>query len=95
MIKIPQKHSTAYLVTIATIYVALIVSILVLAAISESVGFWITAVLMDLIIIAMGVRFFYKLFRPKIVAKPLKDVLEFEDTSRTKTEQFSIVEKDE
>lgn len=95
MIKVPQKHSTIYVVVISTIYVALIVSILVLAAISQNIGFWITAVLMDLIIIAMGVRFFYKLFKPKIVAKPLKAVLEFEDTSTTNAEQVSLVEKDE
>ena len=95
MIKIPQKHSTLYIATIGTIYVALIVCILVLAAISESIGFWITAVLMDLIIIAIGVRFFYKLFKPKVVAKPLKAVLEFEDTSGTKTEQANLVENNE
>ncbi len=95
MIKIPQKHSIAYLATIGTIYVALIVAILVLAAISQNVGFWITAVLMDLIVIAIGVRFFYKLFKPKIVAKPLKAVLEFEDTSGVNTKQVSLVEKDE
>ena len=95
MIKVPQKHSTVYLVAISTIYVALIVCILVLAAISQNIGFWIIAVLMDLVIIAMGVRFFYKLFKPKVVAKPLKAVLEFEDTSTTNTEKASLVDKNE
>ncbi len=95
MIKVPQKHHPVYIAAISTLYVGLIVCVLWLAAISQSTGFWVVAILIDLAIIALGVRIFYKLFKPRIVSKPIKDVLDFSNTITEEKEVSKVAENNE
>ena len=77
MIKIPPKYHPAYIPALASLVSILVICILVLAAYANSTTFWITAILIDMMIIYIGFTSIVNLRKPKYMSKPLGRVLEF------------------
>ena len=85
MIKVPQEHPRWYLILVIGFFVSLVVCILILAAITSDTFFWVVAVAIDLVVIAIGVRTILKMFRPVIITEKMDDVLEYPKEIETKT----------
>ncbi|NPD88998.1 MAG: hypothetical protein HGN29_09740 [Asgard group archaeon] len=85
MIKAPQEHPRWYIILIIGFFVSLVVCILILAAITSDIFFWIVAIAIDLIVIAIGVRTILKMFRPVIITEKMGDVLEYNKENEIKT----------
>jgi len=85
MIKVPQEHPRWYLILVIGFFVSLVVCILILAAITSDTFFWVVAVAIDLVVIAIGVRTVLKMFRPVIITEKMDDVLEYPKEIETKT----------
>lgn len=85
MIKVPQEHPRWYLILVIGFFVSLVVCILILAAITSDIFFWIVAIAIDLVVIAIGVRTILRMFRPVIITEKMSDVLEYPTENETKT----------
>ncbi len=85
MIKVPQEHPRWYLILVIGFFVSLVVCILILAAITSDIFFWIVAIAIDLVVIAIGVRTILKMFKPVIVTEKMGAVLEYPKESEAKT----------
>ena len=81
MWNVQRQHSKVYLIVIGSIYILLIASIIVLAAIANDWVFWIFASLTNIAVIAIGVLRFIKLLKPKVVSPPLGKTLSFDSTA--------------
>jgi hypothetical protein len=77
MIKVPQDNPRWYIILVIGFFVSLVVCILILAAITADTFFWVVAIAIDLVVIAIGVRTIMKMFKPVIITEKLGDVLEY------------------
>ena len=77
MVKVPQEHRRWYVILVIGFFISLIICILILAAITSDPFFWIVAIMIDLIVIAIGVRTIMKMFKPVIITERIGDVLEY------------------
>ena len=82
MVKVPQEHKQWYIILVISFFVSLVVCILILAAITGDTFFWIVAIVIDLIVIAIGVRTILKMFKPVIISEKIGDVLEYSKESK-------------
>ncbi|MCG3221299.1 MAG: hypothetical protein H7641_07960 [Candidatus Heimdallarchaeota archaeon] len=85
MIKVPQEYQRWYLILVIGFFASLVVCILILAAITSNTFFWIVAIAIDLIVIAIGVRTIQRMFRPVIITEKMSDVLEYNKESEVRT----------
>lgn len=92
MWNVQRQHSKLYLIVIGSIYLLLVAAIIVLAAIANDWVFWILASLTNIAIIAIGVRRFITLSKPRVVSPPLGETLSY---SLTTLENANKVEKTE
>ena len=76
-----HEHSKLYLIVIGSIYVLLVAAIIVLASIANDWVFWIFASLTNIAIIAIGVKRFIKLTKPRVVSPPMGKALSFDPTA--------------
>ncbi|MCK5409054.1 MAG: hypothetical protein KAJ30_02210 [Candidatus Heimdallarchaeota archaeon] len=81
MWNVQRQHSKLYLIVIGSIYVLLVASIMVLAAIANDWLFWIFASLTNIAIIAIGVKRFIKLMKPRVVSPPMGKTLSYDPTA--------------
>ena len=79
MIKARPKRNPIYIGILIGVYSALVIAVMVLAGISNSTGFWIAAIIIDLIIIAIGILTFIKLFKPKYFSAPIGETLQYDE----------------
>jgi hypothetical protein len=91
MVKVPQEHKRWYVILVIGFFVSLIVCILILAAITGDTFFWIVAIVIDLIVIAFGVRTILKMFKPVIISEKISDVLEY---PKETSEQIQPIQPD-
>jgi len=91
---VQRQHSKLYLIVIGSIYVLLVASIIVLASIANDWLFWIFASLTNIAIIAIGVKRFIKILKPRSVSAPLGETLSFrtspleDENKEEKTESY-------
>ena len=74
---VKPQYNKLYIAIIGTIYVLLVAAIIVLAAIVNDWVFWIFASLTNIVVIVIGVLYFIRLFKPKIISTPLGETLSF------------------
>ncbi len=89
---VQRQHSKLYLIVIGSIYVLMVAAIIVLAAIANDWLFWIFASLTNIAIIAIGVKRFIKILKPRVVSAPLGETLSYR---RTTIENEDRIEKTE
>ncbi len=95
MWNVQRQHSKLYLIVIGSIYVLLVASIIVLASIANDWVFWIFASLTNIAIIAIGVKRFIKLLKPKVVSPPLGKALSFDPTALENVAETEKIESNE
>ena len=59
----------------------MVIGILVLAAYTNKTGFWITAIIIDLAIIYIGIQSITTLRKPKFISSPIGRTLEYTEIS--------------
>ncbi|MHA1667516.1 MAG: hypothetical protein ACTSUR_02565 [Candidatus Heimdallarchaeaceae archaeon] len=77
IIKVKTRKNPFFLALLIGIYVALVVCVIVLAAISQNTGFWVASIVIDIILIVMGTFHFVNLLKPKYYSQPIGEVLKY------------------
>ncbi len=85
MVKVPQEHKRWYVILVIGFFISLVLCILILAAITRDTFFWIVAIVIDLIVIAIGTRTILKMFKPVVISEKIGDVLEYTKESSEQT----------
>ena len=91
MVKVPQEHKRWYIILVIGFFISLVLCILILAAITGDTFFWIVAIVIDLIVIAIGARTILKMFKPVVITEKIGDVLEY---NRETSEQSPPIKPD-
>ncbi len=86
MIKIKPQHHPLLVPVLSFFLLALVISIMILAAFTNNTVFWIVAVLFDVGIAFVGVKTILNLRKPKLISKPLGDQLKFGETVSSEPE---------
>jgi hypothetical protein len=86
MIKIKPQHHPLLIPVLSFLMLALVISILILAAFTNNTVFWIVAVLFDVGIAFVGVRIILNMRKPKLISKPLGDQLKFGEQTSPESE---------
>jgi len=77
MLKLKPQHHPLLIPILSFLLLVLVIAILILAAYTNNIAFWIIAVLFDLGISFLGAKTIIKLRKPKLISKPLGDQLKF------------------
>ena len=77
MIRIKPQHHPLLVPVLSFLLLALVISIMILAAFTNNTVFWIAATLFDVGIAFVGVKTILNLRKPKLISKPLGDQLKF------------------
>ncbi|MCE7738432.1 MAG: hypothetical protein KAU62_00030 [Candidatus Heimdallarchaeota archaeon] len=77
MLKLKPQHHPLLVPTLSFLLLVLVIMILVLAAYTNNISFWIASVLFDLGISFIGAKTILKLRKPILISKPLGDQLKY------------------
>jgi len=77
MLKVKPQLHPLLVPTLSFLLLVMVISILVLAAYTNDIAFWIVAALFDLGISFIGAKTILKLRKSKLISQPLGDQLKF------------------
>ncbi len=95
MLKVKPQQHPLLVPTLSFLLLVMVIMILILAAYTNNITFWIVAVLFDLGISFIGVKTILNLRKPKLISKPLGDQLKFGERLEGEEEPEAEVVKTE